>query len=100
MTELLKAQNQRLQKAKLSEFEKRGGQRARHRALIMQILKDKPGLTTQQIISEESKRYGFKFLTDNRLRELRKMGWVESREEHHLIRWYRTIPSFIKAVSK
>lgn len=72
----------------LSEFEKRAGQRARHCALIMQILKDKPGLTTQQIIVEESRRFGYQFLTDNRLRELRKMRWVESRKEDGVLHWY------------
>ena len=55
----------------LSPFQKLASQRARHRALIMQILNDTPGLTTQQIIMEEHTRFGYQFLTDNRLRELR-----------------------------
>jgi len=76
------------QQVELSEFEKRGGQRARHRALIMQILKDKPGLTTQQIIVEEFRRFGYQFLTDNRLRELRKDGWIEGQKEDGVLHWY------------
>lgn len=77
-----------MSQAELTPFEKRASQRARHRALIMQILNVEPGLTTQQIIVKEKENYGYQFLTDNRLRELRKMGWVESREEDGLLRWY------------
>jgi len=74
----------------LTPYEKRASQRARHRALIMQILKATPGLTTQQIIVKEAQYYGYQFLTDNRLRELRKMGWVESRmEQDGFLHWYR-----------
>jgi len=80
-----------LSQAELSQFEKRGSQRARHCALIMQILKAQPGLTTQQIIVKESQCYGYQFLTDNRLRELRKLGWIESRkEEDGFLHWYPT----------
>lgn len=63
----------------LSEWEKQQGKNARHRALIMQILTKFPkGLTTQQIVEKELDFHGYSFLTDNRLRELRKKGWVES----------------------
>jgi hypothetical protein len=63
----------------LITFEQKAGERARHRALIMRILMDHPaGLTTQQIVGLEQEYFGFTFLTDNRLRELRAKGWVES----------------------
>ena len=61
----------------LSSFEIVQARNARHRALIMQILSYFPlGLTTQQIIAKELEIYGFTFLTDNRLRELRQRGWI------------------------
>lgn len=63
----------------LTDYEQVQARNAHHRALIMQILKDHPdGLTTQQIVAAEQEYFGFTFLTDNRLRELRKKGWVES----------------------
>jgi hypothetical protein len=63
----------------LSDWEKQQGKNARHRALIMQILRAHPdGLTTQQIVEKELDTYGYTFLTDNRLRELRARGWVRS----------------------
>ncbi len=73
----------------LSDFERRAGARARHRALIMQILCGFPnGLTTQQIMRLEQERYGYTFLTDNRLRELRALGWVKSaKSSDGLLRW-------------
>lgn len=77
------------QQLELSDYEKRAGQRARHRALIMQILTENPGLTTQQIISQEQRLFGYQFLTDNRLRELREQEWIESRKEDDgLLHWY------------
>ena len=69
------------QEIQLSDYEKRASQRAKHRALIMQILNEKPGLTTQQVIEAERECFGYSFLTDNRLRELRDQGWVEARKE-------------------
>lgn len=63
----------------LSDWERRQAVNARHRALILQILHRYPlGLTTQAIVQKEILLYGFSFLTDNRLRELRKAGLVES----------------------
>ncbi len=63
----------------LNDFEEREAQNAHRRALILRILKDFPlGLTTQQIIQKEVEVFGFSFLSDNRLRELRKLGYVES----------------------
>jgi hypothetical protein len=50
-----------------------------HCALIMQILKKHPdGLTTMQIQEKEKEYFGFMFLTDNRLRDCRRRGWVEN----------------------
>ena len=64
--------------AELSPFEIVEARNARHRALIMQILKDCPeGLSVQHIIGKELDCFGYTFLTDNRLRELRKKGWAE-----------------------
>jgi hypothetical protein len=61
----------------LSEFEVHAEQRARHRALILQILAKHPdGLTTMQIMDKEKEWFGYTFLSDNRLRELRKAGLV------------------------
>lgn len=71
----------------LTEYERRAGQRAHHRALILQILSDGPK-THGQIVKEEVRRYGFFFTTDNRLRELRKQGYVVSRKgDDGLLHW-------------
>jgi hypothetical protein len=55
----------------------------------MQILNKFPdGLTTQQIVEKEREWYKFTFLSDNRLRELRGLGWVKSVEgSDKLLRW-------------
>ena len=67
------------EQVQLSDWEKRQAKNARHRALIMRILMDHPeGLTTQEIVGLEKEYFDFTFLTDNRLRELRKKGWVEN----------------------
>jgi hypothetical protein len=66
-----------LEQQKLKEWEKQQPKNAHQRALIMQILKANPqGLTVQQIQAKELDWYGYTFLTDNRLRELRAKGWV------------------------
>ncbi len=63
----------------LNDFEEREAHNAHHRALILRILKDfSEGLTTQQIIQMEVGYYGYQFLSDNRLRELRKLNLVYS----------------------
>lgn len=63
----------------LTDYEQISARNAHHRALIMRILTDHPeGLTTQQIVSAEQEYFGYTFLTDNRLRELRKKGWIEA----------------------
>ena len=78
-----------IEQASLSDFERRAGERARHRALILQILHDYPsGLTSNEVVLEESKRFGYIFLTDNRLRELRGLGFVESvKAENDVLKW-------------
>lgn len=63
----------------LSQWEQNQAKYAKHRALIMQILNAFPdGLTVQEVIAKEIDFYGYSFLTDNRLRELRVKGWAES----------------------
>ena len=67
------------QEVMLSDWERNQAKYARHRALIMQILNDFPdGLTVQELIAKELDYFGYTFLTDNRLRELKGKGWVES----------------------
>lgn len=66
----------------ISDWEEQQAKNAHHRALILRILKDYPkGLTTQQIVGQEQEYYGYTFLTDNRLRELRQKGAVKSEGE-------------------
>jgi hypothetical protein len=77
------------QQVKLSEFDKRAEYFARVRALIMKIIVSRNGLTVEDISREFMLRYGFLPRIDNRLRELRSIGWVESRkEEDGLLHWY------------
>lgn len=73
----------------LSDFERNAEGRAKHRALIMQLLVQHPGgLTSQQLLEREREVYGYTFLSDNRCRELRSMGWVVSEKgSDGLIRW-------------
>ena len=67
----------------LTKWEEQQAKNARNRALIMQILKDhQDGLTTQQIIVKEIEYYGYSFLTDNRLRELKNKGYVKKTEDN------------------
>ena len=74
--------------ASLSEWEVTQARNARHRALILQILNYFPlGLTTQQLIAKEQETYGFTFLTDNRLRELVKFGYVRKDESVKPCKW-------------
>ena len=77
-----------MQESKLSDWEEQQAKNAHHRALIMRILKDHPkGLTTQQIIIQEQEYYGYIFLSDNRLRELRVKGWVKCEGEKPM-KWF------------
>jgi hypothetical protein len=77
------------QQVKLSEFDKRAEYFARVRALIMKIVTAQPGLTVEQISTEFLLQYGFLPRIENRLRDARTLGWVESRkEEDGLLHWY------------
>ncbi len=78
-----------MSQVELSTFEQKAGERAKHRALIMQVLAKYPeGLTTQQVLTKIVEWYGYSFLCDNRLRELRGIGWVKSEKgSDGLLRW-------------
>lgn len=77
------------EQVELSEFEQKAPERARHRGLISQIIHKYPGLTTQQIIEKEKELYDYTFLTDNRLREMVKLGWVlKIKDAKKPARWY------------
>ena len=77
------------EQVKLTEFDKRAEHFARVRALIMKIISARPSLTVEQISKEFMLHYGFLPRIDNRLRELRNIGWVESRKENDgLLHWY------------
>jgi len=72
----------------LSSLEELQAKNAHHRALILRILKDFPSLTTQQIVEKERDYFHFSFLTDNRLRELRALGYIRSEKgADGLLRW-------------
>lgn len=72
----------------LSMWEIQQAKNARHRALIMQILSYFPkGLTTQQLIAKEIETYGYSFLSDNRLRELRQKGYVRKDDSVKPCKW-------------
>ena len=70
------------EETKINGWEEQQAKNAHHRALILRVLNDFPdGLTVQQIVAQELEYYGYTFLTDNRLRELRQKGWVVSEGE-------------------
>jgi len=75
MTQLLKYQN-RLEK------------HARVRALILQVVNARPGLTYEEIGKEILLLHGFLPTIGNRVRELRKIGYVETPEENGRLRVY------------
>ena len=72
----------------LTQYDKRAEDFAKVRALIMKIVNSRPGLTVAEISEEFLLRFHFLPRIDNRLRELRLVGWVESRMENDLLRWY------------
>ena len=65
----------------LTDFEKRSSHFSRVRALIMKIVTAKPGLTIEEISKQFLLTYGFLPRINNRIRELRKLGWVTTPEE-------------------
>lgn len=68
------------QQVELSDFEKRLERLAHVRALIMKIIHARPGLTYEEIGKQILLNHGFLPRIGNRVRELRKIGWVETRE--------------------
>lgn len=75
---------------KLSDYEERMEKLARVRALILKLVNAQPGLTVEQLSKEFMLAYGFLPRIDNRLRELRAVGFVESRYHPYkkLLHWY------------
>jgi hypothetical protein len=62
----------------VSGWEQQQTVNAHHRALILQILTKHPdGLTVQQIIEHELDMFGYTFLSDKRLREVKNRKLVE-----------------------
>lgn len=72
----------------LSDYQKRQGHFARVRALIMKTLHAEDGLTIEEIGKRVLLAYGFLPRINNRVRELRKLGWVETRKEDGLLHVY------------
>jgi len=54
---------------------------ARVRALILKVVNARPGLTYEEIGKQILLLYGFLPTIGNRIRELRKIGYVETIEE-------------------
>jgi hypothetical protein len=72
----------------LSNYVEKQAEFNRVRAMIMQIVKAQQGLTVEEISKQFLLAFGFLPRIDNRLREARQLGWVESREEDGRLRWY------------
>lgn len=72
----------------LKSFEEKVAEFSRVRALIMKIVKAQPGLTVEEISKQFLLNYAFLPRIDNRLREARALGWVESKEESGRLRWF------------
>lgn len=78
------------QKNQKDLYEERKAQHAHIRARLLQIINPKPGLTREQLQEEYFLKHGTMPTIDNRLRELRELGWVQSIEEQKdgLLHWY------------
>lgn len=72
----------------LSSYLEKQAEFNRVRALILKIVKAQPGLTVEEISKQFLLAFGFLPRIDNRLREARKLGYVESREDGSRLRWY------------
>ena len=70
-----------LQQQSLHDYDKRAEQFSRIRALILKVVTARPGLTVEDLSKEFLLRFGFLPRVDNRVRELRAVGWVETRRE-------------------
>jgi len=71
-----------MSQSQLTEYDRRAADFAHVRAMIMKIVKSMPGLTQEEISKEFLLRYGFLPRIDNRCRELRKIGWIETIKEN------------------
>lgn len=73
----------------LSDYARRAAKFALVRAQISKIVHAQPGLSVSRISEEYLLQFGFLPRIDNRLREMRKLGWVVSvKEEDGLLHWY------------
>jgi len=70
-----------MSQTQISKFDERAANFAHVRALILKILHNQPGLTVEELSKEFMLRYGFLPRIDNRLRELRSVGFVISLEQ-------------------
>ena len=78
------------QQIELSDFDKRQEHFARVRAYIMQIVVSRPGLTCAGITEQFLLRFHFLPRIENRIRELRKLGYVVTpKESDGLLHVYR-----------
>ena len=78
-----------MNQSQLTEYDKRASDFAHVRALIMKIVNSMPGLTQEEISKEFLLRYGFLPRIDNRCRELRKIGWIDTiKKEDGLLHVY------------
>lgn len=62
-----------------NKFEERAANFARVRAMILTIVNQQPSLTVEEISKQFLLQYRFLPRIDNRLRELRAIGYVDSR---------------------
>jgi hypothetical protein len=72
----------------LKSYEEAQAEFARVRAMILKIVNAQPGLDVETISKQFLLNYKFLPRIDNRLREARQLGFVESREEEGRLRWY------------
>ena len=71
------------------KYEDRAEEFNRVRALIQKIVSSQPGLTVEDISKQFLMRFGFLPRIDNRLREARELGWVDSKiEKDCRLHWY------------
>jgi len=72
-------------------MEKRMAKFAHVRALILQEVHEEPGLTYEQIGDRIKRKHGFRPRIGNRIRELRTIGYVETKlEADNLLHVYPT----------
>jgi len=65
----------------LSDYDKRAAHFSITRARIMKIVTATPGLTVAEVSTEYLLRYKYLPRIGNRIRELRRLGWVETVKE-------------------